>query len=195
MNSQNDKIDRYLDRAFEAVPKAPRVSLGLLTAFMMPVVGLSLGFWSMNGGGPEGALTSAHALTWVFIILNSMAIGIWAIAVFGREFVKKDMPVMYDRGLFAIEKRSTFLSKLIARSDVVAWLVLSIAAAWPVAIVFLALQAFAEIILTQVNRVTRNERRKELDKMDEAELHALFATSEEEAKVGDEIDEMFRVDL
>jgi steroid 5-alpha reductase family enzyme len=185
-----NKTDRYLDRVFEKTPKV-RVSLPQLAWSLMPFAALGLAIWSLYSTGGESALTSAHALAWVYIVLDTLMLGIVAIGGMFRAAIEDKHKVSSDKILFA-SRRSNFLGKFTAMTDTTMYIATAILAGWAVATVLLVLLMFAELAGKQINKNNRKERLAELEKTDEAELHALFATEDEEEAVGQEINEIFR---
>jgi len=191
MNSQNDKVDRYLGRVYESLPEAG-VQFAQIPWALISLATFGLGMWTLYGGGPERGLTSAHALLWVFIVLDGIMLSILALASFGHAFISAKDPVAGDKVLFTSEYRSNWLSKFTSYTDAPLMLVLAVLASWPVAIFALSLLLGAEWMGKYIHKNNKQERRNELAKMDEAELHALFATDEEEEAVGRDIDDLLK---
>lgn len=187
---KNKNVEKYLDRIFEKTPARRFVPLQLPWS-LMPFLALGLGCWSLYGSGPEGAMTSAHALTWAFIMIDMFLIGIMGLAGFGRQFIKKDHPVTSDRMLFMGERRGTFLGKFTAATDVFMYLALAIMAAWPVAIVILVMLTVAELSSKAIIKSNTRTRYAELAEMSSAELDAISDKKDEETEIMQEGPDFF----
>lgn len=174
----SNKVSTYFDGVFDKTKLGdPPFVLLNVVHFFLPFLALGLGLWSSHAGGPPWAGTSAHALAWVFIILNALRLGFLMLAGVLRSMLEKSDPVTSDKILFADPRRSNLLRKFTNATATSTYLALAIFSGWPVAITFLVIEFLTDLSCKSVTAWNRKKRLAALDDMTEAQLQDLLRTA------------------
>jgi len=89
-----NKVERYLDRVFETPPKV-NTTLSAIGSYVLLTLGTAgLAYWAIFAAGPAAVLTTAHALVWVFVILNCAAMAGMLFIGFLRAIVENEKPII-----------------------------------------------------------------------------------------------------
>lgn len=181
----NNKIDNYISGLYR---NSPRYSIKTQYVFWMLLsfVGCGLGAWALFFGGPAKALSAAHAITWYYIILNTMMIVCMAGIGIMRAIISHKHPIVSDTILFANTRRHLII-KITSLIETPLVAALALYVDWTVASTLLVIQFALEITTRNIIKINQANRRRELEAYDEKDLVAALISPEEEMAIRDQI--------